>query len=297
MSITTYILRRLLQMIPVILLVMSLVFIVFRLIPGDPVHFMLGANPDPAAVAALHRQMGLDKPLWLQFLLWIGNILRGNFGVSYINNQPVISLILQKFPATVELAVLGMLLGTILGVPAGIIAALKQDSWIDMFTRLFSLFGFCTPQYWLAIILVIIFSLTFKLIPPGGYVSLSQDPLGNLHYVILPTVTMALPIAAEQMRFLRSSMLEVIRQDYVRTAYAKGLESKVVVVRHVLKNAAIPFMTIFGLQLGFALGGSVIIEQITAWPGIGWLTLQSINVRDYAVVQGGSCLLPSFFSS
>ena len=283
---TTYIIRRLFQMIPVALLVMTLVFIIFRLIPGDPVSFILGADPDPEAIAALNRQLGLDQPIIVQYILWMGNVLRGDLGVSYVDHQPVVSLILHKFPATVELAVVSILLGTILGVPAGLISALKQDSWIDALVRFFGLLGFCTPRYWLAILLVIVFSLGLKLIPPAGYVTLNENVGKNLHYLILPVVTMALPIAAEQMRFLRSSMLEVIRQDYIRTAHAKGLTSRTVVLKHALKNALIPFVTILGLQFGFSLGGTVIVEQITAWPGIGWLTLQSINIRDYAVVQG-----------
>jgi peptide/nickel transport system permease protein len=283
---TTYIIRRLFQMIPVALLVMTLVFIIFRLIPGDPVSFILGADPDPEAIAALNRQLGLDQPIIVQYILWMGNVLRGDLGVSYVDHQPVVSLILHKFPATVELAVVSILLGTILGVPAGLISALKQDSWIDALVRFFGLLGFCTPRYWLAILLVIVFSLGLKLIPPAGYVPLNENVGKNLHYLILPVVTMALPIAAEQMRFLRSSMLEVIRQDYIRTAHAKGLTSRTVVLKHALKNALIPFVTILGLQFGFSLGGTVIVEQITAWPGIGWLTLQSINIRDYAVVQG-----------
>jgi peptide/nickel transport system permease protein len=247
---------------------------------------MLGPNPSPEAVEALYRKYGLDKPIPVQFVIWLGKAVRGDLGVSFINEQSVVSLVLEKVPATLELAILGMLLGSLIGVPTGIISALTQDSWIDMIARLISLFGFCTPRYWLGILLMILFSLTFDWLPPGGYVPLSENIGENLQHVIMPVITLALPIAAEQMRFLRSSMLEVIRQDYVRTAQAKGLPERVVVLRHALKNALIPFLTIFGLQLGFSLGGSVIVEQIFAWPGIGLLTIQSITVRDYAVVQG-----------
>ena len=283
---TRYIILRLLQMIPVTLLVMAMVFVIFRLIPGDPVQFILGADPNPETVAALRHKFGLDQPLPLQFLYWLNDILHGDLGISYINQQSVFSLILEKLPATLQLALFAMVLGSLIGVPAGLIAALKQDSWFDLFVRTIGLLGFSIPRYWLAILLVILFSLTLRWIPPAGYVPLSKSLSGNLRTVILPTVTLALPIAAEQMRFLRSSMLEVIRQDYVRTARAKGLQSRTVVLQHALKNALIPFLTIFGLQIGFLLGGSVVVEQITGWPGIGWLTLQSINLRDYAVVQG-----------
>ena len=286
MSLSMYIIRRILQVIPVVLLVMVIIFFVFRLIPGDPVQFLVGRNPSPETVTALTNKLGLDKPIAIQFLIWLGDAVRGDLGNSYVNNLPVSTLILEKFPATLELAVFALLLGSLIGIPVGILAALKQNSWLDFLVRVVSLIGFSLPRYWLAILLVIVFSLTLGWIPPGGYVPLSESIGQNLRYAILPTVTLALPIAAEQMRFLRSSMLEVIRQDYVRTAHAKGLETRVVIINHALKNALIPFLTIVGLQLGSLLGGSVVVEQITAWPGIGWLTLQSINRRDYSVVQG-----------
>jgi peptide/nickel transport system permease protein len=284
--VTAYIVRRILQMIPVVLLASIIVFVVFRLIPGNPIQVMLGPNPRPEAVEALQRQFGFDKPIPVQYVRWLGQALQGNLGVSFINNQSVVSLILEKLPATIELAVVGMFLGSLIGIPAGLITALKQDSWLDMIGRVLSLFGFCTPQYWLGILLVILFALTFNWFPPGGYVPFTEDAGANLRRLILPALTIGLPVGAEQMRFLRSSMLEVIRQDYIRTAHAKGLRYQVVVMRHALKNALIPFLTIVGLQLGFSLGGSVIVEQIFAWPGIGLLTIQSITVRDYAVVQG-----------
>ena len=286
MSISVYILRRVLQIIPVTLLVMVIIFFVFRLIPGDPVQFLVGRDPSPETVAAVTEKLGLDQPLPIQFLRWVGDALRGDLGNSYVNNLPVSQLVFEKFPATLELAVLALLLGSAIGIPVGILAALRQNSWLDFLVRVISLVGFSMPRYWLAILLVILFSLNLGWIPPGGYVPLSESIADNLRFAILPTVTLALPIAAEQMRFLRSSMLEVIRQDYVRTARAKGLQNRIVVMRHALKNALIPFLTIVGLQLGFLLGGSVVVEQITAWPGIGWLTLQAINRRDYSVVQG-----------
>lgn len=295
MTITAYIARRLLQMVPVIILVMALVFVIFRLIPGDPVQFILGADPDPARVEALTRKFGLDQPIPVQFVRWLGGAVQGDLGESYISKEPAMKVVLAKFPATLELAVLAMLLGTALGIPAGILSALRQDTWPDLIVRTISLFGFCIPRYWLAILLVIVFSLQLGLIPPAGYVPLTESIHDNLRYAILPTVTLALPIAAEQMRFLRSNMLEVIRQDYVRTARAKGLRERTVVVRHALKNALIPFLTIVGLQMGFSLGGSVVVEHITAWPGIGWLTLQSINLRDYAVVQAAVLLAALVF--
>lgn len=283
---TAFIARRLLQMIPVLVLVLALVFVIFRLVPGDPAQLILGANPDPDSLAALRHKFGLDQPLPIQFLKWLGDAVQGDLGSSRINDQSVVSLILEKFPVTLELAALAMVIGCVIGIPAGIISALKRDSWVDIGARVISLFGFSVPNYWLAILLVIVFSLKLDWLPPAGYKPLREDPVAHFRYLILPAVTMGLPIAAEQMRFLRASMLDVIHQDYIRTARAKGLGGRSVVIRHALKNALIPFLTITGLQIGFLLGGSVVVEQIFSWPGIGWLTYQSITSRDYAVVQG-----------
>jgi len=284
--VTAFIARRLLQMIPVLVLVLALVFVIFRLVPGDPAQLILGANPDPDSLAALRHKFGLDQPLPIQFLKWLGDAVQGDLGSSRINDQSVVSLILEKFPVTLELAALAMVIGCVIGIPAGIISALKRDSWVDIGARVISLFGFSVPNYWLAILLVIVFSLKLDWLPPAGYKPLREDPVAHFRYLILPAVTMGLPIAAEQMRFLRASMLDVIHQDYIRTARAKGLGGRSVVIRHALKNALIPFLTITGLQIGFLLGGSVVVEQIFSWPGIGWLTYQSITSRDYAVVQG-----------
>ncbi len=273
-------------MIPALILVMALVFVVFRLVPGDPAQLILGANPDPASLIALRHKFGLDQPIPVQFAKWLVQASQGDLGVSRINDQSVVQLILQKFPLTAELAVMAMLIGFAIGIPAGIISALKRDTWLDLGARVFSLVGFSLPNYWLAILLVIAFSLKLNWLPPAGYVSPSKNLIGHLRYLILPSLTLGLPIAAEQMRFLRASMLDVINQDYIRTARAKGLAGRTVVLRHALKNAFIPFLTVSGLQIGFMLGGSVVIEEIFSWPGIGWLTFESIQVRDYAVVQG-----------
>jgi peptide/nickel transport system permease protein len=274
------------QMIPVLLLVLALVFVIFRLVPGDPAQLILGANPDPEAMAALRAKMGLDQPIPIQFLEWLQDALRGDLGVSRIGDQPVAPLLAEKFLITLELAIAALLIGCLIGIPAGIISAIKRDSWADFLARVVGLIGFSVPNYWLGVLLVVIFSVRLGWLPPAGYVPLREDPAGNLRYLILPAITMGLPIAAEQMRFLRASMLDVIQQDYMRTARAKGLANSTVILRHALRNAFIPFLTISGLQLGYLLGGSVVIEQIFSWPGLGWLTYQSITFRDYTVVQG-----------
>jgi peptide/nickel transport system permease protein len=231
----------------------------------------------------------------VQYGLWFADAIRGDLGESRINGRPVTSLVLEKFPLTLELAFLAMLIGCVIGIPAGIITALRRDSWLDLGTRVFSLLGFSLPNYWLAIILVIIFSIRLGWVPPAGYVSPSEDLGRHLRYVALPAITLGLPIAAEQMRFVRASMLDVIHQDYIRTARGKGLPERAITIGHALKNALIPFLTIAGLQFGFLLGGSVVIEQIFGWPGLGWLTYQSISSRDYAVVQGAVLLSAVLF--
>lgn len=281
-----YIIRRLIQMVPVLLLVLALVFVIFRLIPGDPAQLILGANPDPESMDALRAKMGLDQPIPIQFLHWLQDALRGDLGVSRIGDQPVAQLLAEKFFITLELALAAMLIGCLIGIPTGIISAIRRDSWVDFLARVGGLVGFSVPNYWLGVLLVVVFSVRLGWLPPAGYVSPREDLTGNLRYLILPAITMGLPIAAEQMRFLRASMLDVIQQDYMRTARAKGLGNSTIITRHALRNAFIPFLTITGLQLGYLLAGSVVIEQIFSWPGLGWLTYQSITFRDYAVVQG-----------
>jgi peptide/nickel transport system permease protein len=201
--------------------------------------------------------------------------------------------VLAKVPASVELALLGLAIGTLVGVPVGILSAIKQDSWLDNLARTLSLFGFCMPRYWLAILLIALFSIELKWTPVAGYAAFGEDPRANLGYALLPALTMGLPLAAVEMRFLRSSMLDVVRQDYVRTARSKGLAERVIIFRHALRNALIPFLSVLGLEAGFLLGGSVIVEQIFSWPGIGWLMIQSISQRDYPIVQG-AVLLSAF---
>ncbi len=282
-------------MVPVVVLVSAMVFVIFRMVPGDPAQLILGSNPNPEALAALRKEFRLDEPIPVQYGLWFSDAVRGDLGESRINGQSVTSIVLDKFPLTLELALLAILIGCLIGIPAGVITAIRRDSWLDLGTRVFSLLGFSIPNYWLAIILVIVFSVQLGWVPPAGYVSPSEDLGRHLRYVALPAITLGLPIAAEQMRFVRASMLDVIHQDYIRTARGKGLSERTTMVGHALKNALIPFLTIAGLQFGFLLGGSVVIEQIFGWPGLGWLTYQSILSRDYAVVQGAVLLSAILF--
>ena len=296
---TAYILRRIVHLIPVLLLVSAIVFFVFHVIPGDAAVLMLytggGEKIDPEALAELRRAMGLDQPLYIQYLVWLANALHGDLGVSYINQQPVVSLLLEKLPASLELGLVGMLVSMLISIPVGIISALKRGSWLDQVVRLLALLGFCMPRYWLAVLLIMLLAVGARWFPAAGYVSPLEDPATNLHHLILPMLSVAITLAATQMRFLRSSLLDVIGQDYIRTAQAKGLAYRLVILRHALKNALIPFVTVVGLGLGHMLGGLVIIEQIFSWPGVGWLMMQSITQRDYAVVQGAVLLITVAF--
>ena len=286
-----YVARRVGQLVPVLLIVSALVFFVFRIIPGDMAVMRLGQNADPESITAMRKLLGLDRPLYVQYVEWLGNAARGDLGTSYINEQSVTSLVLQTFPATLELAVLGMLLALVLSVPIGILAALRRGTWLDHIARVMALIGFCMPRYWLAVLLISLLAVQVGWLPPAGYADLSTDPAENLRHAALPVLSLGLTIAAVQMRFLRSSLLDVLGQDYVRTARAKGLPPRTVSLRHALKNALIPFVTVVGLEMGSLLGGLVVVEQIFAWPGIGWLMINSITQRDYAVVQGSVLLI------
>jgi len=292
---TAFIVRRLVHMLPVLLFVSAIVFFVFRIIPGDAAVMRLGEAADPESVARVRRMMGLDRPIYLQYLVWVGRAARGDLGQSMLNQQSVFSLVLEKFPPTLELALLGLGLALVISLPAGIVSAARRGTWMDHAARVAALLGFCIPRYWLAVLLILVFAVHWRWLPPAGNVPLLEQPLANLRFAALPAASVALTLAAVQMRFLRSSLLDVVAQDYIRTARAKGIDERGVLVRHALKNALIPFVTAAGLECGNLLGGLVVVEQIFSWPGVGWLMVQSIIHRDYAVVQGAVLLIAAGF--
>lgn len=281
-----YAARRLLQFVPTLFLVSIIVFLMVRAIPGNVAYVLLGPNATQEQVAVVQKQLGLDEPIWNQYRIWVGGILRGDLGESWINDYPVSSLIRAKFPATAALAIGALLVALLLSFPIGIISALHEGSWLDRVARMYTSLGLGVPTFWLGILLVLAFSLRLKWLPPSGYVPFMQHPLASFKMLILPSLTLGIYLSAIFARFLRSSMLDVLGQDYVRTATAKGLPARAVVAGHVLKNALIPVVTMFGLQFGGLLGGAVITEAIFDWPGLGRLLVTSIASRDYAVVQG-----------
>ncbi|MBI1295645.1 ABC transporter permease subunit [bacterium] len=282
---STYALRRIWQLVPVILLISIGVFMIIHLIPGDPAEIIAGPNATDEQLAALRQRYGLDQPLWMQYLIWLRNIFSGDLGVSYLNNYPVAQLIGQRISATVEVALAALLIGILIAFPLGIWAAVRPGSFGDVLTTLFSALAFAMPGYYLLILLILIFSVHWQILPPSGRPDFADDPVLYLRSLFMPAFTLGIGVAASLVRYLRTALLEVMSQDYLRAAKAKGLSERLILVRHALPNALIPVVTILGLQLGDLLSGAIIVESIYAWPGVGRLTIQAIERRDYQLLQ------------
>ena len=288
---SAYIIRRLLLIIPTLFILSVLVFLSVRFIPGDAIDAMLGKTELMAAEvdrAALEHMLGLDVPVHVQYGRWIGGILLdGTLGRSLIGNREAVEArIIDRLPVTIELGVLAILIGLALALPVGIYSAMRQDTAADYAGRSVAILGLATPNFWLATMVVLYPSLWWAWAPPMQWVPLSEDPLGNLGVLILPSLILGTALAAATMRMTRTMMLEVLRQDYVRTAWSKGLRERVVVMRHAVKNALIPVVSLIGLQLPILVGGSVIMENIFSLPGLGRLMLTALEDRDYPVVSG-----------
>lgn len=286
-----YLIRRIVQTIPVLLVTSLIVFTVLRMIPGDPARNMAGENATPEDIAAITARLGLDKPLPQQYLIYLGNVVQGDFGSSYVSNRSVLSLVGDAAPATLQLSTAAFALSLAVGIPFGVIAGLKPNSVWD-----FALAGYTAvmqgfPNFLQAIIYLLLFAVILGWLPAGGRGDLTDDPIDAIKRMTLPVITLALPIAAIYARFLRTAVIETFTQDYVRTARAKGLASSTVVLRHVLRNALLPLVAIVGIQFSRMLGGTVITESIFAWPGMGRLALNAINGRDYELFQGIMLLL------
>ena len=274
-----YIVRRLLALVPVLLGISLIVFVLVHLVPGDVVSILLGPTTSPEAREALRKLFGLDEPLQVQYVRWLGGVLHGDLGTSLRTGQPVLSSILDRFSVTLELTGLAMVVALLIGVPAGLIGAVKQYSKLDYAVTLFALAGLSVPNFLLATLMILLLSLSVRLLPPSGYVAFSVDPAQNLRLMAMPALALGLGAASYITRMTRSSVLETLRQDFVRTAYAKGLPSLAVIIGHALKNALIPIVTVVGIQLGYLLGGAVIVEAIFAVPGVGRLALDGDRHR------------------
>lgn len=285
-----YLARRLLAMVPTIVLASLIVFVTIRLIPGDVIDLMLSQNDvgaDTKSREQLVAALGLDQPLATQYLRWFGAIvLHGDLGQSLWQGQPVTGLLLARLPVTLELAALALLVGLAIALPIGIYSALRQDTAGDYVGRSFSILLLAVPSFWLATMVIVFPSIWWGWSPEVNYVRFGDDPLQNLKQMALPAIVLGASLSAITMRMTRTMMLEVLRQDYIRTAWAKGLPERLVVVRHALRNALVPVVTLVGLQAPLLLGGSVIIEQIFVIPGMGLLLLDAVNQRDYPIITG-----------
>jgi peptide/nickel transport system permease protein len=271
---------------PTMILVSLLVFSIIRLLPGDIVTLMMSEQGYAADKAKLEQMLGLDQPFYRQYISYIGRVFQGDLGVSFWTKEPVLEEILRRLPVSLELAVLAMFFGLLLALPAGIFSAIRQDTWLDYVFRSGAIGGLSIPGFWMATVVIVSASIWWQWVPPMRYTPFARDPMKNLSQFLLPAAILGLALSASVMRMTRSMVLEVLREDYVRTAWAKGLSETVVVARHVLKNAMIPVVTVVGLQLSTLIGGTVIMESIFVLPGMGKFLLDAITWRDYPVIQG-----------
>jgi peptide/nickel transport system permease protein len=294
-AVTRYIFSRLLQAVPTVFLASVAIFLLIRLIPGDPALLWAGPDATPQVIAAMRQKMGLDEPLPVQYMIWAGRALRGDLGASMISRYEVWRLLRMRLPATLELTVTAFILTLLIALPLGILAAVKQHSGFDATVGVYTALGLGVPNFWLGILFILLFALALGWLPPQGRVPLLDEPARAWRHLLMPAVTLAATQSAILARFVRASMVEVLYEDHVRTARAKGLRERVVVMRHALRNALIPVVTVIGIQIGRLLGGAVIVESVFAWPGVGRMMLKAIEERDYAVVQGGLLLLVMVF--
>jgi peptide/nickel transport system permease protein len=284
-----YILRRLLSAIPVIFGLTIIVFLIMAMIPGDPALAILGAYATPENVEKINRDLGLDKPLVQQYLIWLSNMLQGDFGRSYSLNRPVIDEVLERFGATLILAGTSLVICSILGLLAGIVSAVRQFGWADRIITFVVLIGISTPSFWLGLLLILLFAVTWQVLPASGMFAIygGGDLPDLLQHLIMPAFTLAVVATGVIARLTRAAMLEVLRQDYIRTARAKGLSEQRVIYRHAFKTALVSVIPVIGIQAGFVLGGAVYIETVFQWPGIGGMLVKAISTRDLLLVQGG----------
>jgi peptide/nickel transport system permease protein len=296
-----YFVQRVLQLIPVLILVSVAVFLIIRIIPGDPVLVMLGIDPEERAriseeqYESLKHQLGYDRPIYVQYVNWVSRIVQGDMGLSLRSRRPIFEVIFERYPATLYLALTALLTGVLIAIPMGVIAAMRQNTSVDYAAMGFALWGIAVPNFWLALMLIVLFSLKLGWLPSIGYASPLENPWLFLQHVFLPAIVMGTDLAAPLTRYIRAEMLEQLTQDYVRTAWAKGLPARMVIVRHALKNSLIAAVTVIGLQTARLLGGSTIVETVFSWPGVGRLLIEGIYSRDYPIVQGAVLLIAVTF--
>ncbi|MBU0736990.1 MAG: ABC transporter permease [Alphaproteobacteria bacterium] len=286
---SAYILKRLIAVVPVLFGLSIIVFLVMALIPGDTATAILGAYATPENVERINRDLGLDQPLFQQYLVWIGNVLQGDFGRSYALNRPVLDEVLERFGATLILAGVSLVLCTVIGLLAGVVSAVRQFGWADRAITFFVLAGISMPSFWLGLLLIYLFAVKWRMLPASGMYAVygGGDIEDLLLHLVLPAVTLSVVAAGVIARLTRGAMLEVLRQDFVRTARAKGLSERRVIYGHAFRSALVSIIPVIGIQSGFVLGGAVYIETVFQWPGVGAMLVKAISSRDILLVQGG----------
>ncbi|WP_461811218.1 nickel ABC transporter permease [Faecalimonas sp.] len=289
------ILKRILQLIPVLFIVIAIVFTVTRLIPGNPAMIILGPQASVEAVEKLTEELGLNESIPKQFAMYLGGVLKGDFGTSYRYNQPVLDLLLEKLPNTLYLTVASIIIALLIGIPVGIISAVKQYSIFDYTAMFGALIGVSIPSFWLGLMLVLIFSVNLGWLPSIGMGEMANGIGDMLKHLILPAFCLSTGSMAEFARITRSSMLEVINQDYIKAVRAKGIKENKVIIKHALKNAMPPIITVIGMRFSFLMGGAILVETIFTWPGMGRLIVDAIGNKDYAVIQGCVLFMAIFY--
>lgn len=292
---TRYIIRRGAQAAAVLFGVSVLVFAIVHLVPGDPIRIALGTRFDPDVYEALRSRAGLDQPLLSQYVSWVGNALQGDLGVSFRTGRTVTSMIVERLPATVSLAVGAIVVALMIAIPLGTISALRPRSVVDWFATVFSQAGISIPEFWMGIMLILFFAGTLGWLPTGGYVPLTEDPVEWARHLVMPAVTVGVVSGSIMTRFVRSSVLEALGEEHVRTARAKGMRTRNVLTWHVLRNALVPLVTVGGIQLAYLLSGVVVVEIVFRWPGLGLLAYEAVQGRDYTVLQGAVLLFTVIF--
>lgn len=284
----SYLIRRIILSIPTILIVTLIVFVLVRIVPGDVVDLIIGTQNylSEEQIQKMYQDFGLDKSVFLQYFFWLKSILTGNLGVSLRTGEDVATLIMQRLPVTLELALLSILFSIAIGIPLGIVSALRKNTYIDNSIKVLGLIGLSSPAFWIGTLFIVLFSFYFDNFTIFGYVSFIENPLKNLQIFLLPSFTLGLMIAAQILRMTRTSMIDTLNMDYIKVAYSKGLGKNSVIYKHAFRNALAPIVTVTGIQLGYLFGGSIVIENMFALPGLGRLLLQAVNQRDYPVIQG-----------
>jgi ABC-type dipeptide/oligopeptide/nickel transport systems, permease components len=290
-----FLIRRMVSAVPVLFVVSLVTFAIIAIVPGDVTAELAGAEATAEQRAVIRDQLGLNQPLYQQALRWYGNLLQGDLGHSYLLNMSVTDAVLERLPVTLSLAGLALVLAVVLGVLLGVLAAIRHDSWVDQGTMSVALIGLSVPDFWLGLIMISVFSVGLAWFPTGGYVPFSEDALGWARSMALPSLALAFTQMGVIARMTRSSMLEVMGQDYIRTARAKGMRRHTVVFKHALRNALVPVITVIGVMTGVLLGGAVVIESVFSLPGVGRLIIGAIQRRDFPIIQGGLLITASLF--